>query len=165
MNFKNSVEIDSVLEHPTTLRVYLYLRYFFDKSSKNIGIREIQNALKMKSPSIAKWHMEKLEVAGIVEKLSSNRYILSELGSSLKKRIPVKLPAQMVKGFYVPRIVLLLVFLIISCIITIAFSFWNPAFGAVNGTLTLIVAISILILHFITLRKEMKVFDINIEET
>lgn len=165
MNFEKTAEIESALEHPTTLRVYLFLRYHFDKSSQSIGIRETQNSLKMKSPSIAKWHMDKLEIAGLVDKLSSNRYVLTELGYSLQQRIPVKLPVQMVKGVFVPRIVLLIVFLIVSCITTISISFWNPAFGAANGILTLIVALSLLIWHFRNLRKEMKVFDMNTEET
>ncbi len=164
MNLEYSDEIDSVLEHTTTLRVYLYLRYYFEKSSESIGIRETQTALKMKSPSIAKWHLEKLEVAGIVEKLSSNRYILTEVGLNLKQRIPVKISTQLVKGSYIPRLVLLLAFLVISCIITIAFSFWNPTAGAINGILSLIILLYFLIRHYMTIRKDMQVYDLISED-
>ena len=156
--------ISSVLEHPTTLRIFLYLRYSDDRSSETIGVRETQRALNIKSPSIVKWHLEKLENAGFVEKLSSNRFQLTDIGLSQQIRIPVKISVLLVKGIFVPKITFLATFLLISVIITIAFSLWKPLIGAINGIISLIAILAFIIIQFIKMRKELKSYDMILEE-
>jgi DNA-binding transcriptional ArsR family regulator len=48
----------------TTLEVYRFLV----KSSKPVGIREVQRALKLSSPSVATYHISKLEDAGLLKR-------------------------------------------------------------------------------------------------
>lgn len=47
-----------------TLKVYHYVL----KSGHETGIREVQRALKLSSPTLAVYHLEKLENAGLVKK-------------------------------------------------------------------------------------------------
>jgi DNA-binding transcriptional ArsR family regulator len=48
----------------TTLEVYRFLL----KGSRPLGAREIQRALKFSSPSLAVYHLSKLEEIGLVKK-------------------------------------------------------------------------------------------------
>ena len=48
----------------TTLEVYRFLL----KSSKPVGIRELQRALNMSSSSVATYHLSKLEDAGLLKR-------------------------------------------------------------------------------------------------
>lgn len=48
----------------TTLEVYRFLL----KSSKPVGVRELQRALNMSSSSVATYHLSKLEDAGLLKK-------------------------------------------------------------------------------------------------
>jgi hypothetical protein len=47
-----------------TLKVYHYAL----KSGHEVGIREVQRALKLSSPTLAVYHLEKLEQAGLLKK-------------------------------------------------------------------------------------------------
>ena len=47
-----------------TLKVYRYVL----KNNKETGIREVQRALKLSSPTLAVYHLEKLEQAGLIKK-------------------------------------------------------------------------------------------------
>ena len=49
----------------TTLEVYRFLL----KSGKPVGIRELQRALDLSSPSVAMYHLSKLEDAGLLKKI------------------------------------------------------------------------------------------------
>lgn len=46
----------------TTLKVYRFML----KSSKPVGVREVQRALKLSSPSLAAYHLSKLEEVGLL---------------------------------------------------------------------------------------------------
>ena len=48
----------------TTLEVYLFML----KSCKPVGIREVQSALSLSSPSLAAYHVSKLEEAGLLKR-------------------------------------------------------------------------------------------------
>jgi hypothetical protein len=48
------------------------------KSNKPIGIREVQRALNLSSPSVAQYHISKLEQAGLVKKDSGN-YVINRV--------------------------------------------------------------------------------------
>jgi DNA-binding transcriptional ArsR family regulator len=48
----------------TTLEVYRFLL----KSNKPVGIRELQRALNLSSPSVATYHLSKLEEAGLLKR-------------------------------------------------------------------------------------------------
>jgi len=57
------VDVEDVLRG-LTLRVY----HFVLKNKKETGIREVQRALKLSSPTLAVYHLEKLENAGLIKK-------------------------------------------------------------------------------------------------
>jgi DNA-binding transcriptional ArsR family regulator len=60
----------------TTLEVYRFLL----KSSKPVGIREVQRALNLSSSSVATYHLSKLEDAGLLKRqeggFSVNKFLL-----------------------------------------------------------------------------------------
>jgi len=62
-----------------TLKVYRFVL----KNDKPVGIREVQRALNLSSPTLALYHMNKLEEAGLIKKEASgyvaDRIILENL--------------------------------------------------------------------------------------
>jgi hypothetical protein len=61
-----SEDVEDVLKG-LTLKVYRYVL----KNRKETGIREVQRALKLSSPTLAVYHLDKLEQAGLVKKGAS----------------------------------------------------------------------------------------------
>src|SRR5579864_9568585 len=55
-----------------TLKAYLFLM----KSSKHVGVRELQRGLDLSSPSVAYHHLEKLERMKLVEKDQYGEYAI-----------------------------------------------------------------------------------------
>ncbi|MEM3566367.1 MAG: winged helix-turn-helix domain-containing protein [Candidatus Bathyarchaeia archaeon] len=58
----------------TTLRVYYYML----KKGKPVGIREVQRALRLSSPTLASYHLAKLEEAGII-KQTMEGYVVDKM--------------------------------------------------------------------------------------
>ncbi len=58
-----------------TLLIYWYL---IQRSSHTCGIREIQRALSLSSPSVAVHHLDKLQDLGLVRKKPTGDYVLEE---------------------------------------------------------------------------------------
>ena len=56
----------------STLRVYWYLF----KKGEGVGVREVQRALGMASPSTALHHLEKLKELGLIEKDRYGQYVM-----------------------------------------------------------------------------------------
>ncbi|MCW4005302.1 MAG: winged helix-turn-helix domain-containing protein [Candidatus Bathyarchaeota archaeon] len=52
----------------TALDIYRFML----KSNKPLGIRDVQRALKLSSPSVAQYHMSKLERAGLLKQENGN---------------------------------------------------------------------------------------------
>ena len=59
----SSEDVEDVLRG-LTLKVYRYVL----KNNKETGIREVQRALKLSSPTLAVYHLEKLEQVGLIKK-------------------------------------------------------------------------------------------------
>ena len=68
-----SDKTDDVLRG-TTLEVY----HFILKSGKPIGVREVQRALNLSSPSLAVYHMSKLEEAGLLKRENGD-YVINKV--------------------------------------------------------------------------------------
>lgn len=66
-------EIESQLKGKTLL-VYWYML----KSGGVVGVREVQRALRLSSPSVAAHHLDKLLRLGLVDKDGRGNYILKE---------------------------------------------------------------------------------------
>jgi len=62
-----SDEVEDLLKG-TTLKVYRFLL----KSGKPVGVREVQRALRLSSPSLAAYHLSKLEEAGLLRREKGN---------------------------------------------------------------------------------------------
>ena len=58
-----------------TLRVYWYML----SQNSSVGVREVQRAIGMSSPSVASHHLAKLESLELIEKKSDNTYELKKL--------------------------------------------------------------------------------------
>ncbi len=58
----------------TTLRVYWYAL----RQNQKVGVREVQRALKLSSPSVAAHHLEKLMRLGLLEKDATGEYMVQQ---------------------------------------------------------------------------------------
>ena len=58
----------------TTLNVYSYVV----KKGKPVGPREVMRGASLSSPSVAYWHLQKLENAGLLQKNGTGEYIVKE---------------------------------------------------------------------------------------
>jgi predicted DNA-binding transcriptional regulator len=58
-----------------TLLVYWHL---LKASGSNVGVREIQRALKLSSPSVAAHHLDKLVSLGLVDKTRTGEYYITQ---------------------------------------------------------------------------------------
>ncbi|MGQ9726291.1 MAG: helix-turn-helix domain-containing protein [Candidatus Bathycorpusculaceae bacterium] len=64
-----------------TLLVYWYM---LGASGSKVGVREVQRKLGFSSPSVAVYHLDKLESLGLVEKTMTGEYVLvSEVKTGL----------------------------------------------------------------------------------
>ena len=87
---------------------------FMLKTKKPIGIRELQRALKLSSPSVAQYHLTRLEYAGLVKKETGN-YVVSKviLESCVK-----------ISRFLIPKYLFYAVFA--ALVLTIELTFLRP---------------------------------------
>ena len=58
----------------TTLNVYSYVV----KQGKPVGPREVMRGANLSSPSVAYWHLQKLENTGLLEKNGAGEYVVKE---------------------------------------------------------------------------------------
>lgn len=91
----------------TTLDVYRFLL----KSSKPVGIRELQRALNLSSPSVANYHLSKLEDAGLLKREGSNYTVAKFLLENSVK----------ISRFLIPRYLFYTIFAVVVLLIELAF--------------------------------------------
>jgi predicted transcriptional regulator len=65
---------DSQEPEGTTLNVYSYVV----KRGKPVGPREVMRGTNLSSPSVAYWHLQKLENSGLLQKNKAGEYIIKE---------------------------------------------------------------------------------------
>jgi predicted DNA-binding transcriptional regulator len=74
---KNPQEPDSAfLESELKGKTLLIYWYLLQQPSHSVGIREVQRALNLSSPSIAVHHLEKLQDLGLITKKGTGEYVL-----------------------------------------------------------------------------------------
>lgn len=87
-----------------TLRVYRYLLL----KGRPVGVRELQRKLKFKSPSLAHYHLSKLESMGLVTRTSEGKYVVKKV---------IKLESLrdflFIKGYMFPKFLFYAVFITI----------------------------------------------------
>lgn len=131
--------LDGVLSHPTTLRIFIYCLV----KKTDVGVREVQKELNIKSTSTVSWHFTKLLDADYVTQLSNNRYELTELGNSIKTLdVVTSTSVHFYRGKFIPDNLFLLVFLVSSLImififypLSLKFAFYLSAITLISVTL------------------------------
>lgn len=74
---KNPHEFDSaLLESQLKGKTLLIYWYLLQQPSHSVGVREVQRALSLSSPSIAVHHLEKLQDLGLITKKGTGEYVL-----------------------------------------------------------------------------------------
>jgi DNA-binding transcriptional ArsR family regulator len=91
----------------TTLEVYRFLL----KNNKPVGIRELQRALNLSSPSVATYHLEKLEDAGLLKREAGSYTVAKYLLENTVK----------ISRFLIPRFLFYTVFAVAVLIIELTF--------------------------------------------
>ena len=66
--------IDGEEPEGTTLNVYS----FVVKKGKPVGPREVMRGVNLSSPSVAYWHLQKLENSGLLQKNKTGEYVVKE---------------------------------------------------------------------------------------
>lgn len=135
----------------TTLNVYSYVV----KKGKPVGPREVMRETNLSSPSVAYWHLQKLENSGLLEKNKAGEYIIKEKTS--------------ISGYVwigrnlVPRLVCYSLFflgiLVIETFIVLVQFFWigqNPNLILFYLIATNAIAFSLFLLEGLSLRKKTK---------
>jgi len=82
-----SSEADKKIEgqlHGTSLKVYWYMLKHSGESG--VGAREVQRALGFSSPTLAAYHLEKLEELGLVEKTQDGYGLVREVKVGVLKQ-------------------------------------------------------------------------------
>lgn len=77
-----------------TLRVYWYL---LKSGGSNVGVREVQRALRFSSPTLAAYHLDKLVELGLVEKEHGEYFLVKEVKVGVLKQF------MRVGAFMLPR--------------------------------------------------------------
>jgi hypothetical protein len=65
---------DSQEPEGTTLNVYSYVV----KQGKPVGPRDVMRGVNLSSPSVAYWHLQKLESSGLLQKNKAGEYVVKE---------------------------------------------------------------------------------------
>lgn len=121
----------------TALDIYRLLL----RSRKSLGIREIQRALKLSSPSVAQYHISKLEHAGLLKKEGGNYTVDKVILENCIK----------ISRFLIPRYLLYLSFSI--TILLIELTILRPlVFNGEYFFYVLVTAIAVLVFLYETIK-------------
>ncbi len=107
----------------TALRVFVYAV----KKGDNIGVRETQRDLGLKTASHAQYHLQRLEQIKLLERNENNKYNLPEEYESLRSlKIGILTEIYVFKGWMIPSLGLFAGFLGASLVISLLFFFLLP---------------------------------------
>ncbi len=150
-------EYEQVLEEPKTLKLFLYVKKHYPEA---VGIREALRATKMRSSNTVSRHFNRLEEAGLVTKLTSNRYILTNLGESLQSfAVSTTVKARIFRGSLITNNIFKVSFLLTMVVLTIVLIFIDPLIAAINGVLGLILHGIISYIQFRNERKKLGIYQ------
>ncbi|MHA2358025.1 MAG: hypothetical protein ACXABK_04585 [Candidatus Heimdallarchaeaceae archaeon] len=122
----------------TSLRVFVYSV----KKGKDIGVRETQRDLGLKTASHSQYHLQRLEQLKLLGRTKNNRYYLKEEYENLRSlKIGILTEIYVFKGWLIPSLGLFAGFLGMSLGITILFFFLiSPLAATVLGSTSLFLA-------------------------
>lgn len=150
-----------LFNNPTTLRIFLYLK---DKVNSDIGIRETQRALKLKSVTSVTWHLEKLETHGYVTRTPSNRYTLTEKALEIDNfQVPILISTKIIAGNMVPNLIFQLSFLVTMIIVIFSLLFVgvNSLVIISLSLITLFIEVILSIYKWISIDKQLRKYSIK----
>ena len=105
----------------TSLKVFVYAV----KKGKDIGVRETQRDLGLKTASHAQYHLQRLEKLGLLGRTQNNKYYLDKNYENLRSlKLGILTEIYVFKGWLIPSLGLFSGFLGTSAILTILFYFF-----------------------------------------
>ncbi len=113
----------------STLKVYLLLI----EEGNALGVREVQRKIGFKSPSTAKYHLDRLVELGLVEKTRDGLYLVRR-----SSKPPILYAYTSVYGTLIPRLVPYAVFFTTVTLLYIVFGGGN-VFAIITGSLASII--------------------------
>ena len=122
------------------LRVFVYAV----KKGKNIGVRETQRDLGLKTASHAQYHLQRLEQIKLLERNDNNKYNLPEEYENLRSlKIGILTEIYVFKGWMIPSLGLFAGFLGASLVISLLFFFLlpNPFISVIFSSTSLLLAL------------------------
>ena len=122
----------------TALRIFVYTV----KKGKNIGIRETQRDLGLKTASHAQYHLQRLEQLKLIGRTKNNKYFLEEKYENLRSlKVGILTEIYVFKGWLIPSLGIFAGFLGMSAvIIAIFYTLINPLAALVFGVITFSIA-------------------------
>ncbi len=119
----------------TALRVFVYAV----KKVKEIGVRETQRDLGLKTASHAQYHLQRLEQIGLLKQTKNNKYYLEEEYENLRSlKLGILTEIYVFKGWLIPSLGIFSGFLGTSLIIVILFYFLiSPLSALIFGSISL----------------------------
>ena len=128
VNNVKDITREDILKH---LHGRTLMIYFVVLNKKSIGVRDLQRRLDLSSPSVAKYHLEKLVNLNLVE----NRNGIYHLNK--KADLPVLTSWILIGKILIPRVIFAAIFFTILFVgyLVFIFSFWNKNsnFGNILG--------------------------------
>ena len=156
MNEQAVTSFESILENPLTLKIFIFVK---SKNKESVGVREVMRAINMRSSSTVSRHLEKLDEGGLIQKLPSNRYILTSEGSSLKNnQVPITLQANIVKRSFVTIISYQISFLIMILLTVFIVIWFDRLYAGIIGLVGLAISLLIGFKHWRVIKKQMSVY-------
>jgi len=125
----NTEKVESELRG-STLRVYWYMF----KKGEGVGVREVQRALGMASPSTALHHLDKLRELGLVEKDRYGQYVIVK-----EVKVGALRPFSRLGTLVLPRYSFYAAFFSTSLLIYLLREGWG---GTVHGMMAIIFGLS-----------------------
>lgn len=147
----DETEITDVLSDLSGVRFQIYCLLL--REGKAIGVREVQRALNLKSPSHASYHLQKLVELNIADKTPQNAYLLLPEYEIKSIRLRALTDFYLFRGRFIPRSVFFVMYLIMSLVLGL---FWvlidQITILSIYLGLSIIIAI---IVEIIEIRKQM----------
>jgi hypothetical protein len=120
MTEQNNEDIISTLTG-TSLRIFVYAV----KKGKDIGVRETQRDLGLKTASHSQYHLQRLEQLGLLGRTKNNKYYLDAKYENLRSlKLGILTEIYIFRGWIIPSLGIFSGFLGTSAILTLLFYFF-----------------------------------------
>ncbi|MFW9851897.1 MAG: hypothetical protein ACFFDS_03080 [Candidatus Thorarchaeota archaeon] len=104
----------------TSLKIFVYAV----KKGKDIGVRETQRDLGLKTASHAQYHLQRLEQLGLLGRTKNNKYFLDKNYENLRSlKLGILTEIYVFKGWLIPSLGIFSGFLTTSAVLTLLFYF------------------------------------------